>query len=135
MAEEVVRRVGVRNTREWKYTSRARWESGRGRCPAKRVGALETGTAQEARAGAAASTQLTMWTLRSSPQRGSWQSYCTRWQVLLAVVAAGWPRRAHSSQDCTNCCSRCSPEEMRVSEKWVQVQPVLGVVFFTVFRR
>ena len=44
-------------------------------------------------------------------------------------------RGVYSSQDCTNCASRCSPAATRVRLKWVQVQPVAAVTLRTVFNR
>lgn len=44
------------------------------------------------------------------------------------------PSLPHTSHDCTNCSSRCSPWHTRTRLKCVQEQPV-GVVFLTVFSR
>lgn len=63
--------------------------------------------------------------------RGAPRGAARRRALPLARAAAA----AHSSQDCTNCFSRCSPAEMRVREKWVQQQPVPGLTLRTVLSR
>lgn len=114
-------------------------------CPTKRDWSFETRIMKAGHGGADSTASSQQGALYSGARQGSQQSYSTSGQVWQAAhsawadrrpgLAKAAPRRAYSSQDCTNCCSRCSPEEMRVSEKWVQVQPVPGVVFFTVLSR